>query len=108
MKIIKNTPQDKVFTIGLFGSWGSGKSSIIKTTKDTIEAEDDKVKFITYDAWKYVNDSFRRMFLLKIQQELKQGQTEAMQRFYQSESVETDPKVSISPNGLLTLVVILI
>lgn len=107
VKIIKNTPQDKVFTIGLFGSWGSGKSSIIKTAKDTIETEDDKVKFITYDAWKYVNDSFRRMFLLKIQQELKQGQTEVMQRFYQSESVETDPKVSISPNGLLTLVVIL-
>ena len=107
VKIIKNTPQDKVFTIGLFGSWGSGKSSIIKTAKDTIEAEDDKVKFITYDAWKYVNDSFRRMFLLKIQQELKQGQTDVMQRFYQSESVETDPKVSISPNGLLTLVVIL-
>lgn len=107
VKIIKNTPQGKVFTIGLFGSWGSGKSSIIKTAKDIIEQEDDKVKFITYDAWKYVNDSFRRMFLLKIQQELKQGQTEVMQRFYQSESVETDPKVSISPNGLLTLVVIL-
>lgn len=114
VKIIKNTPQDKVFTIGLFGSWGSGKSSIIKTTKDTIEAEDDKVKFITYDAWKYVNDSFRRMFLLKIQQELKQGQTEAMQRFYQSESVEAEPKTYVSTNGLgmlcfglLTLVIIL-
>lgn len=100
VKIIKNTPQDKVFTIGLFGSWGSGKSSIIKTTKDIIEAEDDKVKFITYDAWKYVNDSFRRMFLLKIQQELKQGRTEAMQRFYQSESVEAEPKTYVSTNGL--------
>lgn len=114
VKIIKNTPQDKVFTIGLFGSWGSGKSSIIKTAKDIIEQEDDKVKFITYDAWKYVNDSFRRMFLLKIQQELKQGQTEVMQRFYQSESVEAEPKTYVSTNGLgmlcfglLTLVIIL-
>ncbi len=105
VKIIKNTPQDKVFTIGLFGSWGSGKSSIIKTAKDTIEAEDDKVKFITYDAWKYVNDSFRRMFLLKIQQELKQGQTEVMQRFYQSESAEAEPKTYVSTNylGILCL-----
>ena len=105
VKIIKNTPQDKVFTIGLFGSWGSGKSSIIKTTKDIIEQEDDKVKFITYDAWKYVNDSFRRMFLLKIQQELKQGQTEVMQRFYQSESVEAEPKTYVSTNylGILCL-----
>ena len=114
VKIIKNTPQDKVFTIGLFGSWGSGKSSIIKTAKDTIEAEDDKVKFITYDAWKYVNDSFRRMFLLKIQQELKQGQTDEMQRFYQSESVEAEPKTYVSTNelgmlclGLLALLIIL-
>ena len=103
VKIIKNTPQDKVFTIGLFGSWGSGKSSIIKTTKDIIEQEDNKVKFITYDAWKYVNDSFRRMFLLKIQQELKQGQTEEMQRFYQSESVESEPKTYMSTNGLAML-----
>jgi len=105
VKIIKNTPQGKVFTIGLFGSWGSGKSSIIKTAKDIIEQEDDKVKFITYDAWKYVNDSFRRMFLLKIQQELKQGQTEVMQRFYQSESVEAEPKTYISTNylGILCL-----
>ena len=103
VKIIKNTPQDKVFTIGLFGNWGSGKSSIIKTAKDIIEQKDDKVKFITYDAWKYVNDSFRRMFLLKIQQELKQGQTESMQRFYQSESVEAEPKTYVSTNGLAML-----
>ena len=41
-----------------------------------------KVKVITYDAWKYANDSFRRMFLLKIQEELKYEQTEEMQRFY--------------------------
>ena len=103
VEIINNTPLDKVFTIGLFGSWGSGKSSIIKTAKDIIEAENDKVKFITYDAWKYVNDSFRRMFLLKIQQELKQGQTEVMQRFYQSESIEAEPKTYVSTNGLAML-----
>lgn len=103
VKIIKNTPQDKVFTIGVFGSWGSGKSSIIKTAKNIIEQDDEKVKFITYDAWKYVNDSFRRMFLLKIQQELKQGQTEAMQRFYQSESVEAEPKTYVSTYGLAML-----
>lgn len=100
VKVINNTPKDKVFTIGLFGSWGTGKSSIIKTAQDKIEKENKNVKFITYDAWKYVNDSFRRMFLLKIQQELKQGQTEAMQRFYQSESAEAEPKTYMSTNRL--------
>lgn len=112
VKVINNTPKDKVFTIGLFGSWGTGKSSIIKTAQDKIEKENKNVKFITYDAWKYANDSFRRMFLLKIQQELKQGQTEVMQRFYQSESVEAEPKTYISKNYLgilcLSLLVILI
>jgi len=103
VKVINNAPESKVFTIGLFGNWGSGKSSIVKTAKDMIEANDDKVKFITYDAWKYVNDSFRRMFLLKIQQELKQGQTEVMQRFYQSESIEAEPKTYVSKNGLVIL-----
>lgn len=31
--IIKSVP-DTSFTIGLFGGWGSGKSSIINTVKD--------------------------------------------------------------------------
>lgn len=29
--LILNSPADQPFTIGLFGEWGSGKSSIIKT-----------------------------------------------------------------------------
>ena len=104
--LIQQAPKEQVFTIGLFGSWGSGKSSIIETSKKSLTcSEDVKVKFITYDAWKYANDSFRRMFLLRIQQELKQGQTEVMQRFYQSESAETEPKTYVSTNylGILCL-----
>ena len=104
--LIQQAPKEQVFTIGLFGSWGSGKSSIIETSKKSLTCSKDvKVKFITYDAWKYANDSFRRMFLLRIQQELKQGQTEVMQRFYQSESAETEPKTYVSTNylGILCL-----
>lgn len=52
------------FNIGLYGEWGSGKSSIVKTAQKELEAKKDiKIKFIVYDAWKYANDSFRRMFL---------------------------------------------
>lgn len=32
-KIIRNTPPNEVFTVGLFGNWGTGKSSIIETSK---------------------------------------------------------------------------
>ncbi len=31
VRVIENTPQDKVFTIGVFGEWGTGKSSVIRT-----------------------------------------------------------------------------
>ena len=96
VKMIKKAPTNKVFTMGLFGNWGAGKSSIIKTAQNSIEKNNPKVKFIKYDAWKYVNDSFRRMFLLKVQQELRFQQTEEMSRFYQSETVETEPKTYIS------------
>ena len=70
---VKNAPEGKSFNIGLFGEWGSGKSSIIRTFKKKIESETKangkQVRVITYDAWKYANDSFRRMFLLQMQTE---------------------------------------
>ena len=100
VKVIENTPKDKVFTIGVFGGWGTGKSSVIRTAQDKIEKNHSDVKFITYDAWKYANDSFRRMFLLKIQQELKMQQSSEMQRFYQSEIAEAEPKTKLSAKGL--------
>lgn len=104
-KIINNTPSKEVFTIGLFGGWGTGKSSIINTCKDVIENQSKKkVKFIIYDAWKYSNDSFRRMFLLKLQQELKMNQSPEMQRFYQSETAEQKPTTVWSSKGLAILV----
>lgn len=108
VKVIENTPKDKVFTIGVFGGWGTGKSSIIRTAKDTIERKNKNVKFITYDAWKYANDSFRRMFLLKVQQELRMPQTPEMQRFYQSEAVEDEPKTKVSTRGLVVVCLVLL
>lgn len=105
-EVISNTPKNRVFTIGLFGGWGTGKSSIIRTAREKMETS--KVKFITYDAWKYANDSFRRMFLLKIQEELKYEQTDEMQRFYQSETAETEPKTYISKQGLWVIILILL
>lgn len=104
-KIINNTPSKEVFTIGLFGGWGTGKSSIINTSKGVIEKQSkNKVKFIIYDAWKYSNDSFRRMFLLKLQQELKMDQSPEMERFYQSETAEQKPTTVWSSKGLAILV----
>lgn len=108
VKVVENTPNDKVFTIGVFGGWGTGKSSIIRTAQDIIERNNKNVKFITYDAWKYANDSFRRMFLLKVQQELKMHQTPEMQRFYQSETIEKERKFKVSTRGLVVVCLVLL
>lgn len=83
-KIINNAESNKVFTIGLFGNWGTGKSSIVKTSQK--DFDEKKIKFVTYDAWQYVNDSFRRMFLLKLREELKYEETDLMKKFYENES----------------------
>lgn len=105
VQIIENTPKNKVFTIGVFGGWGTGKSSIINTARSIIEGKNKNVRFVVYDAWKYANDSFRRMFLLNLQEELKLEQTSEMKRFYQSETVEQEPKMVLSANKVLLIAV---
>jgi hypothetical protein len=97
-KIINNSEPNKVFTIGLFGSWGTGKSSIIKTAES--EFDQQKIKFITYDAWQYVNDSFRRMFLRKLREDLQYEEDELMKKFYENESTDVGNKYQLSPTRL--------
>lgn len=109
VKMIENAPKDEVFSIGLYGGWGAGKSSIIRSAKNELEAKTDKkIKFITYDAWKYSNDSFRRMFLMKIQEELKLNQGDEMKRFYQSETAEAEPKIVLNMKGILIALFVLV
>lgn len=100
-KIIKNTESNKVFTIGLFGNWGTGKSSIIKTSEQ--DFDEKKIKFINYDAWQYVNDSFRRMFLHKLREELRYEETDLMKRFYENESTDIGNKYQLSSTRVLLI-----
>lgn len=83
---ISNAPPTP-FNIGLYGEWGSGKSSIIKTAQIQLESnKDEKIKFVIYDAWKYANDSFRRMFLKTLQEQLKFVGKEIFDSFYQNKT----------------------
>ena len=100
--IINNTNINKVFTIGLFGNWGTGKSSIVKTSEnDFIKT---KIKFVTYDAWKYVNDSFRRMFLRKLKDDLNFEETDLMKKFYENESMDIGDNYRIGIGNILRTV----
>ena len=95
-QIIDAAPENKVFTVGLFGGWGTGKSSIIKTTEELYK-NDTSVKFVKYDAWQYVNDSFRRMFLRTLQEQLNYKESEYMKKFYENKTrdVKVNHKITL-------------
>lgn len=57
------------FIIGLFGPWGSGKSSVLKLLEDEAK-ELDRVVTVQIDAWKKSKDSFLRDFLRGIANKL--------------------------------------
>lgn len=65
--IKKNEPP---LTIGLFGRWGIGKSTVINIVRQRIEKACAKAKSIYFNAWQHSGDSFRREFLLTCVSEL--------------------------------------
>ena len=96
--IIQNTSAEQAYTIGLYGRWGSGKSTIIKTAKHKLETENpQRIKVVIYDAWKYSGDSFRRMFLMQLQSSLNLKPTQEMERFYSTRSEELSPSIKLKP-----------
>uniref|UniRef100_UPI0015EF679C KAP family P-loop NTPase fold protein n=1 Tax=Natronomonas sp. LN261 TaxID=2750669 RepID=UPI0015EF679C len=58
--------------IGIFGKWGSGKTSIIRLLFNRIEEQNTngETVCIEFDAWKHAEDSVRTELLLTLDQEL--------------------------------------
>jgi hypothetical protein len=52
---------DNGFTIGLEGSWGSGKSTVISILKK--KSENKSFHYFYFDAWAHEGDHLRRIFL---------------------------------------------
>lgn len=50
-------------TIGLEGSWGSGKSVVISILRKKLKLDESKIPFFTFDAWAHEGDPLRRIFL---------------------------------------------
>ena len=69
-EIVNNCEGKK--NIGLFGSWGSGKSTILTTFENLIvdhnskeENKNNRIAYFEFDAWKFSQDDFRRSFLIE-------------------------------------------
>lgn len=57
------------FTIGIFGGWGTGKSSLLEIISSDLPKE--KVETVTIDAWRYSSaDNLRRAFLVHVANKL--------------------------------------
>lgn len=94
----------KSMNIGIFGSWGSGKSTIIRTVKDIFKAEEKETIFFTYDAWKYSKDSFRRTFIIKLVETFNLKYNEILHEILYQETTEEKPgKVRTNWNIFLKL-----
>lgn len=106
-KIIDNS--DTPFTIGLFGGWGSGKSSIIKTLDEKLRKDQkSKAEVFSYDAWKYSKDSFRRTFILELKKRFKLDPTAELETFYKDKNEEIKGKTGLIDKWWINLIFILL
>ena len=67
---------DPPWNIGVFGEWGSGKTSIIKMLYSRLEENDTDYVCVEFDAWKHAEESIRTDLLLNLDQAIgkKTGQ----------------------------------
>ncbi len=78
------------FTVGLFGKWGTGKTSILNILKYKLSTN-NKIPVIVFDVWKHEGDAFRRTFLKEI---VTQFQAQGLLAGYKlSERVDTSISV---------------
>lgn len=64
-RLIRN--EDQGITIGLEGSWGSGKSTVISLLKKNLAVSDSKkTLFFMFDAWAHDGDPLRKIFLERL------------------------------------------
>lgn len=59
-------------TVGLEGSWGSGKSMVISLLKNKF-AVNKNIKIIQFDAWAHQGDPLRRIFLESLIDDISNG-----------------------------------
>lgn len=73
LDIIRDPNTDTPLTIGLFGKWGSGKTSLMGFLKDGLS--EDRFHAVWFDAWKYEKEgALWRALILRVLDELRSSE----------------------------------
>lgn len=78
-RIITRDKTETPLVIGIFGDWGSGKTSLMRTLEEKIKNDGDgfPAKTIWFNAWKYdKEEAIWRALLMRILEELKPAKGE--------------------------------
>lgn len=65
---------NEINVVGLLGSWGSGKSTVVSQIQKQLGERTSNTHFFNFDAWLYQNDPPRRSFLEALIQDLSQNE----------------------------------
>ena len=103
-RLIEEPTHEPPFSIGLLGSWGTGKSSIKKIYEKELESdvssEDGKlrknrIRTITFNAWRYGGDvDLKRALLRQVFLELGGDEKKLRQELYDQVTEETKKRAS--------------
>ncbi len=78
------------FIIGIFGGWGTGKSSLLGIIDDSLPK--DKIETVTIDAWRYTSaKNLQRAFLVHVAKEKAEGLLDELRRKLYTSEQETLP-----------------
>jgi len=79
------------YIIGIFGGWGTGKSSLLTLIKSDLSKR--KIATVTIDAWRYSSaGNLRRAFLVHVANELSKGMLGELRRRLYTTEQEMAPK----------------
>ena len=93
VKIITSTETETPLSIGIFGDWGTGKSSLMRTVEKEIKDNYNDITSIWFNAWKYnKEEAIWRTLLMRILEELKSELKLELKK--EPERITSTPKVS--------------
>lgn len=64
LKDVVTNPKNLPITVGLYGDWGSGKSSILKILQEQLEKDDNTV-VVYFDGWSFESFDDAKMSLIQ-------------------------------------------